>query len=115
MLAYRLAQFDARIGAEVSRIVESIPGIAERHLNFQWASLLSSEALRSVECSGGPIILVIDALDECENETGRKVLMETLSKGFSDLPPFIRIIVVSREEPDIQRVLGSHSTVYQYP
>src|SRR5258707_14262367 len=82
MLAYRLAQFDARIGAEVSRIVESIPGIAERHLNFQWASLLSSEALRSVEWAGGPIILVIDALDECENETGRKVLMETLSKGF---------------------------------
>jgi hypothetical protein len=41
--------------------------------------------------------------------------METLSKGFSDLPPFIRVIVVSREEPDIQRVLGSHSTVYQYP
>jgi hypothetical protein len=68
-----------------------------------------------VEWSGGPIILVIDALDEWENEAGRKVLMEALSKGFSDLPPFIRVVVVSREEADIQRILGSHSAVYQYP
>ncbi|KIM80170.1 hypothetical protein PILCRDRAFT_9732 [Piloderma croceum F 1598] len=101
MLAYRLVQFDARIGAEVSWIIESVPGIAERPLNPQWASLLSSEALQSVEWSGGPIILMINALDECENEMGRNILMETLSKGFSDLPPFIRVMVASWEEPDI--------------
>jgi len=74
----------------------------------------SATALRSVEWFGGPIILVIDALDECENETGRKVLMQALSKGFSDLPPFIRVMVVSREEPDIERMLRPHPTVDQY-
>jgi hypothetical protein len=114
-LAHQLAQFDAHIGEHISRIVGNNPRIAERPLDFQWESLLSATALWSVEWFGGPIILVIDALDECENETGRKVLMQALSKGFSDLPPFIRVVVVSREEPDIQRVLGSHLAVYQYP
>jgi hypothetical protein len=69
-----------------------------------------------VEWSGGPIILVIDALDECENET--RVARTSNAgpvKGIFDLPPFIRVMVVSREEPDIQRALGSHSAVYQYP
>ena len=114
-LAHQLAQFDGHIGEIISKIVESNPRIADRPLDFQWANLLSAEALHSVEWSGGPILVVIDALDECENETGRKTLMQTLSNRLTDLPPFIRVVVVSREEPDIHRVLGFHSTVYQYP
>jgi hypothetical protein len=111
-LAYQLALFDVGIGAEMSRIAESIPRIAEMPLDFQFANLLSEKALRSVEWSRGPIVLVIDAMDECESETGRKILMQALSKGFSDLPSFIRVIVVSRQEPDIHRTLKSHPAVY---
>jgi hypothetical protein len=65
MLAYQLAQFDTRIGAIVSQIVESNPNIAEMPIEFQFANLLSAKALQSVEWSRGPIVLVIDALDEC--------------------------------------------------
>jgi hypothetical protein len=113
-LAYQLALFDAHIGRKISSIVENNPRIAERPLDFQWACLLSAEALQSLQWSRGPIILVIDALDECGSETDRKMLMQVLSKGFSDLPPFIRVMVVSRQQPDIQRVLGSHLAVYRY-
>jgi hypothetical protein len=114
MLAYQLAQFDAGIGAEVSRIVESIPGIAGMPLDFQFANLLSANALRLVKWYGGPIVLVIDALDECGSNKDRKALLQALSKGFYSLPPFIRVMVVSRQESDIQRALGSHSAVYKY-
>jgi hypothetical protein len=41
--------------------------------------------------------------------------MQALSKGFSSLPSFIRIIVVSRQESDIQKALGSHLDVRPYP
>jgi len=51
-LAYQLALFDAQIGDEMSRIVESIPLIAERPLDFQFANLLSAKALQLVEWSG---------------------------------------------------------------
>jgi len=115
MLSYHLAQFEARIGAEVSRIVESIPSIAEMPLEFQFATLLSANALRSVEWTRGSIVIVFDALDEPGSEADHRILMQALSKGLSSLPSFIRMMVVSRQEPDIQHALGSHSHVRPYP
>jgi WD40 repeat protein len=114
-LAYRLAMFDVCFGVAISQVVEKNDNIAEMPLEFQFESLLSANALKSVEWSGGPILLIIDALDECGSEADRKVLMKVLSKGFSTLPSFLRIMVVSRQEQDIQRVLGSHSHLCQYP
>ena len=113
-LAYRLATFDARIGALISRIVAKNENIAEMPLEFQFSNLLSASALESVEWPGGPIVLIIDALDECGSEADRKILLRVLSKGFSDLPSFIRVIVVSRPEQDIQRELGSLSGLRPY-
>ena len=113
-LAYQLALFDVSIGAEVSRIAESIPRIAEMPLAFQFTNLLSAQALKLVEWSGGPVVLVIDGLDECGGELDRKVLMQALSKGFSELPSFMRVIVVSRPEADIEDTLLSHEAVHPY-
>ncbi|KAM6493347.1 hypothetical protein JOM56_011481, partial [Amanita muscaria] len=112
VLAYQLAQFDARIGAIVSQIVESNQNIAEMPVNIQFTTLL--KPLQSVEWSGGPIVLVIDALDECGIEKDRAKLLDALSIGFSDLPPFIRVIIASRPETDIQRTFASHPAVYSY-
>ncbi|KIM83198.1 hypothetical protein PILCRDRAFT_69471 [Piloderma croceum F 1598] len=83
-------------------------------LDFQFTNLLSATALKSVQWSEGPIILVIDGLDECGNETDRKVLMKALSKGFSDLPSFLRVVLVSRPEFDIEDTLTAHPAVYSY-
>ena len=113
-LAYRLAMFDARFGATISRVVANNDNIAEMRLESQFEELLSANALKSVEWSRGPVVLIVDALDECGSQADRKILMQVLSKGFSDLPSFIRIMVVSRQEPDIQHVLGSHSHLRPY-
>ena len=114
-LAYQLAIFDDRFGAAISRVLENMENIAEMPLELQFERLLSAKTLESAEWSGGPIVLIIDALDECGSEADRKILMRVLSKGFSDLPSFIRIMVVSRPELDIQRALESHFNVRPYP
>jgi hypothetical protein len=114
-LAYRLAMFDARFGAAISRVVENNDDIAGMPLELQFGNLLSANALKSVEWSGGPVVLIIDALDECGSEADRKILLQVLSKGFCDLPSFIRIMVVSRQELDIQLALGSHLHLRPYP
>jgi hypothetical protein len=114
-LAYQLAMFDTRFCAVISRVVSTNENIAGMPLEFQFGTLLSDNALKYVEWPGGPIVLVIDALDECGSEADRKILMQVLSKGFSTLPSFIRIMVVSRQEQDIQRVLGSHLHLRRYP
>jgi hypothetical protein len=114
-LAYQLAMFDARFGAAISRVAEIHGNIAGMPLSFQFESLLSANALKSVEWSGGPIVLIIDALDECGSDADRKILLQVLSRGFLALPSFIRVMVVSRQERDIQHVLGSHLHVRPYP
>ena len=114
-LAYQLALFDTRFCAAISRVVENYGNMAEKTLEFQFEHLLSANALESVKWSGGPIVLIIDALDECGSEADRKILMRVLSKGFTNLPSFIRIMVINREEPDIQRALGSHLHLRPYP
>ena len=112
-LAYQLAMFDTRFCAVISRVVATNENIAGMSLEFQFENLLSANALKSVEW-GGPIVLIIDALDECGSVADRKTLMWILSRGFSNLPSFIRIMVVSRQELDIQRALGSHSNLRPY-
>jgi hypothetical protein len=114
-LACQLAMFDTRFCAVISRVVATNENIAAMPLEFQFENLLSANALKSVEWSGGPIVLIIDALDECGSEADREILLQVPSKGFSGLPSFIRIMVVSRQEQDIQRVLGSHSHLCRYP
>ncbi|KAF8239899.1 hypothetical protein L208DRAFT_1560170 [Tricholoma matsutake] len=114
-LVHQLALFNTNIGSEVACIMESHPNIASMPLEFQFKNLLTKQALAGVEWSGGPVILVIDALDECGNADDRKVLMRALSMGFLALPPFIRVMVVSRREPDIEMTLASHPTVHSYP
>ena len=114
-LAYQLAMFDTRFGDGISRVAANNNDIAKMLVQLQFEHLLLANALKSVEWSGGPIVLIIDALDECGSEADRKILMEVLSKSFSDLPSFIRIMVLSRQELDIQHVLRSHSHVFPYP
>jgi len=49
----------------------------------------------------GPILVVIDALDESAGVPSRKALLDTLAKGISALPPNIRILITARPEWDI--------------
>ena len=113
-LAYQLAMFDTSFCAVISRVVATNERIAGMPLEFQFETLLSANALKSVEWSGRSIVLIIDALDECGSEADREILTQVLSKGFSDLPSFIRILIFSRQEQDIQHILGSHSHLRRY-
>ena len=114
-LAYQLAVFDTRFGDVISLAVKNYNNIAKMPLVFQFETLLSVNALKSVNWPGCPIVLIIDALDECRNEIHRKILMQALSKGLSNLPSFLRIMIVSRPESDIQHALGSNLHVLPYP
>jgi hypothetical protein len=114
-LAYQLAVFDAGFGDAISLAVKNHNNIARMPLAFQFETLLSANALKSVKWSGDPIVLIIDALDKCGSERDRKILMQALSKGLSNLPSFMQIMIVSRPESDIQHALGSYLHVIPYP
>ncbi|KAF8967493.1 hypothetical protein BDZ97DRAFT_524061 [Flammula alnicola] len=113
-VASQLAKFDDRIGIAISSIIEELKTISETSLQYQFENLLV-RALSSVTWPYGPIAVVIDALDECGNEKDRQTLLNVLSDGLKGLPPFIRIILTSRPEPDITRTFEQHYLVESKP
>ncbi|KAF7970098.1 hypothetical protein HWV62_24966 [Athelia sp. TMB] len=100
-LAYQLAQFDPIIGARIERILSDVKGIADQPLATQFSTLLSSSALGDILWSRGPVLIVIDALDESGSVAERQALMKVLADAVSKLPSFLRLLIVSRPEREI--------------
>ena len=53
-----------------------------------------------------PIVIVLDALDECGMPESRRHLLNTLSAGLAKLPKVVRVLIASRDEPDIYAALS---------
>jgi len=75
---------------------------------FKRFILESAKALTTV----GPILVVVDALDESAEGASRKALLDTLAKGISDLPSNIRILITARPEPDIISAFKSNRHIF---
>ena len=117
-LAARLAEFDRRIGEAIAKSMQANPGTCQGPLNDQFRVLLKEplDAVAGTLELEGPIVVVVDALDECgrsESDTDRHEqeresrgsLLNTLRERLSDLPAFIRIVITSRPEQDIETAL----------
>ncbi|KZP21263.1 hypothetical protein FIBSPDRAFT_931700 [Athelia psychrophila] len=100
-LAYQLAQFDPIIGAKIEQIIKGTPNIASMPLAVQFSKLFSATALGDIPWSRGPILVVVDALDEAGSVAEREDMINVLSEGASKLPWFLRLLIVSRYERDI--------------
>ncbi|KZP21267.1 hypothetical protein FIBSPDRAFT_1044225 [Athelia psychrophila] len=77
-LAYKLAQFDPIIGVKIEQIVNDTPDIASMPLAVQFSKLFSATALGEIPWSRGPILVVIDALDEAGSVMEREKLLKSL-------------------------------------
>ncbi|KAF8726639.1 hypothetical protein AX14_007619 [Amanita brunnescens Koide BX004] len=77
-----------------NRSLRTTLSVTEQFKNF---ILEPAKALETV----GPILVVIDALDESAEDPSRKALLRTLAKGISDLPSNLRILITARPERDI--------------
>ena len=59
----------------------------------------------------GPIVIVIDALDESGDQSSRRVLLSVLAEKAADLPSNFRILLTARAERDIQKALEGNQNV----
>ncbi|KAH7318913.1 hypothetical protein B0J17DRAFT_711035 [Rhizoctonia solani] len=100
-IAYQLAQFSYPFRHELSKALESDREAHTRRLDLQFQMLISRplEAVRHTLPSG--FVVVIDALDECEDRDSIGNMLDLLVGSASDLP--VRFLVSSRPEPEIYR------------
>ena len=111
-LAYQLASFDARIEAAVCKQIESNPRISESPLRLQITKLLVEPLTSVAEIhTQGPIVIVVDALDECGDEKSRESLLIHLADGLQKLPAAFRIFITSRLESDIKASFDCQSKI----
>ncbi|KAH8092483.1 hypothetical protein BXZ70DRAFT_1010801 [Cristinia sonorae] len=112
-LAYQLATFHPLIR---KRLLEAGPKKHEldrMDMAQQFDTLISGPLLDICELgTEGPLVIVLDALDECGSPAARANLLSTLKINLEKLPRFVRVFITSRPEIDIRVALGSNDHVF---
>jgi len=107
--------FCSTVGNAFARQSKKIAAKMNKFENQQEHQLLSFEEqfegliAGPLEATDQPAILTIDALDECDNESGgRTTLLETLCHHLSSTMPRLRVFVTGRLERDIKKWAETH-------
>ncbi|KAF8555069.1 hypothetical protein OG21DRAFT_1439273 [Imleria badia] len=112
-LAHQLGEFDHRIGSAIAKAIEEIPSIRQAPLRCQFQKLLVEPFASLDDClREGPILIVIDALDECGQSGAREELLKVLASESARLPPTVRIFITSRAERDIRSAFSSYPHIF---
>jgi hypothetical protein len=107
-LVYQLAYSHEIFRDCICRAVSSDRDICER-LVVKQAKILFADALQSRnQPLPFPLVIVLDALDECDKENGREGgdLIPVLLHSLAKLPFSVKIFITSRPEPSIKNMFG---------
>ena len=106
-LAHQLARFDPIFAQELETQIKTRPHVMESSLDSQFQYLLVEPlAALTAKHDFGPVIVILDALDECGTSESRRQLLNTLLPGLAKLPKVVRVLIASRDEPDIHAALS---------
>ena len=102
-IAIQLASKSPSLKRYISEAIKNNSGVASQTLCDQW-DLLILEPLSKLDTNSlqSPLILVIDALDECEDENDVREILQLLAKVKSLETIQLRIFVTSRPETPIR-------------
>lgn len=101
-LAYYLAHRYPELAVRINDALEENHDVVQRDLRIQF-DLLIAKPLQRTKVQPKPILIVIDALDEC-NEQHAGSILSLLSQNIRTLP-FLKVFITARPEQHIRRVL----------
>ena len=114
-IARDLAGCDTSFSKQLAAVVHNAALKNTTDVLQQWKELIMKPAKTLSEAIMGPIVIIIDALDESGSKESRRLLLRILGNAITDshitdLPPNLRILLTSRPLPDIQDALmdGMH-------
>ena len=87
-------------------IIDNDPKLATASFTTQFEKLVQ-EPLLKFPPSGNPMVVIIDALDECQEDF--EALADILREEIPHLPPSIKFFVTSRQVDLVNRYLPSNS------
>ena len=105
-IAFQLACYSEEFGSQVANVLQKHPDAVEKDLGTQFALLLREPLRDLMEKRRAPLLIAIDALDECEADQGLALLTLLLN----EVPkiPYLKLFLTTRPESDIRHVLEEH-------
>ena len=112
-IAHQLAHVLPVLVPKICQAIVDHPDIGGRGLREQWKHLILQPLLDLNETSKrSPFVIVIDALDECENDDDVRLILHLLSEAKSVDTIRLRIFITSRPETPIRlgfkEIKGTH-------
>ena len=104
-LAYQLSSHNREFARQLKMSLQDDRGAAGRDLQRQFSSLIS-RPFQSLAAERDPILLVIDALDECEKQDGAAVLA-ILAREIYQLRQ-LKVLITTRPERHIRNALAEY-------
>ena len=104
-LAYQLSSHNHEFSQQLKMSLQDDRGAAGRDLQRQFSSLIS-RPFQSSAAERDPILLVIDALDECERQDGAAVLA-ILAREIHQLRG-LKVLITTRPERHIRNALAEY-------
>lgn len=98
-IAYQLARRSTPFRSTVCEALDKDPDIGSRNITIQFERLLKDPLLQVKDKMPGSLVVVIDALDECNNSSTVKLVLDMLLRFAPGLP--IKFFVTGRPDPRI--------------
>ncbi|KAJ7455882.1 WD40 repeat-like protein [Mycena latifolia] len=100
-IAYWMAASNADIRLAVYSAISADATLVTAPIRTQFQKLLLEPLVAAQEHIRGPIIIILDALDECGDAESRYSLLSLISAEFPKLPAVFRFLITSRPDSDI--------------
>jgi hypothetical protein len=110
-LAYQLACFDPILAEKIALEMDTFRRITSASFDMQLQHLVMEPLMQLAPSRYlGPVVIIFDALDQCGTRGSRKELLRALTRCLTNLPSMFRVLIASRDEPDIHAAL-SHPSI----
>ncbi|KAH7339070.1 hypothetical protein B0J17DRAFT_717490 [Rhizoctonia solani] len=98
-IAYQLARYSTLFQSALCEVLGEEHDVGSKTAEKQFGRLLLDPLTKAKNTMPDNLVVVIDALDECEDRVGVETLLDILFRHASDMP--LRFFVTSRPEPEI--------------
>ncbi|KAF8313165.1 uncharacterized protein EI90DRAFT_3159781 [Cantharellus anzutake] len=106
-IAQSLANRDSVYRIVITSTLRKDPTLSTASFTMQFKELVASPLLHKHPCSDHPMVVIIDALDECDEEAFEP-LANILREEVPKLPSSIKFFITSRQFDRVNRFLSSH-------